>query len=180
MGPAGFIVAWSVLGARRSGYSALHDPISRLAAVGAPTREAMTAGFLCFGAGVGAYAVGARRALPGGVAAAAATTAAATVAVAAFPLGGAAGDDAHAVAASVAYASLAAIPFLAARSLRASDSDAAAAASCTVGVTMAAALLASALVPSYAGLCQRVGLSIGDAWVAIGAARIIARSHRHV
>ena len=32
-GPATFIAAWSVLGATRSGYSPVHDPISRLAAV---------------------------------------------------------------------------------------------------------------------------------------------------
>jgi hypothetical membrane protein len=175
IGPAAFIVAWSILGTRRAQYSPLHDPISRLAAVDASTRWGMTAGFIAFGAGVGAYATAARHALPGRTAGAAATTAAATVAVAALPLGGPAGDGAHAVAAAVAYASLAAVPFAASRASAAAERTGVRRASLGTAVVTGAALVASAVAPSYTGLLQRTGLTLGHLWIAATAARIVAR-----
>jgi hypothetical protein len=39
------------------GYSPVQESISRLAAVGAPKRRLMTAGFVCFGVAVPAYGV---------------------------------------------------------------------------------------------------------------------------
>ena len=54
--PSVFITAWAVLGARTDGYSPVDDPISRLAAVGAPTRIPMTAALVAYAIGLGAYA----------------------------------------------------------------------------------------------------------------------------
>jgi hypothetical membrane protein len=173
IGPAAFIATWSVLGTRRAQYSPLHDPISRLAAVDAPTRWAMTAGFIAFSAGVGAYALAARRTLPGGVAAAAATTAGATLAVAALPLGGPGGDGPHAVAAAVAYASLAAAPLAVGRASRDAERASVRHASLGTALAVGAALAASALAPSYAGLLQRAGLTLGDVWIAATATRMV-------
>lgn len=148
LGPVAFVASWAVLGALRDGYSPVHDPISRLAAVGSPTRAAMTAGFLAYSAGVGAFAPaldsrGSRRAL--------ALNAAATVAVAAFPLDGFGGAQAHAAAAGVGYASLAASPWLAG--------------SRKTAAATAVALVASVVLPSHNGFAQRAGLTIGDAWI---------------
>ena len=39
VGPAAFVGAWAVLGARLPGYDPTQDAISRLAADGAPTRR---------------------------------------------------------------------------------------------------------------------------------------------
>ncbi|MGD9798003.1 MAG: DUF998 domain-containing protein [Acidimicrobiia bacterium] len=141
VGPAAFVAAWSVLGAVRPGYSAVHDPISRLAEVGASTRVPMTLGFLAFGAGVAAYAGSLRRALPGGAATAAAATAAATVGVALLPLGASFGDGPHGVAAGIGYATLAAVPLLGARALAARGERTAAAWSVASGVAAAVGLL---------------------------------------
>lgn len=173
LGPASFVLAWSILGARRAEYSPVHDPISRLAAVGAPTRSAMTVGFVAFAGGVAAYAWAARRTLPRGVAAAAATTAGATLAIAALPLGGDAGDRAHGAAAAMAYVSLAATPLLGARRAVAGDPIGSARASLATGVVVGAALVASAISPSFDGLLQRVGLTVGHLWIASTAAKLL-------
>ena len=65
MGPAAFVAAWAVSGATTDGYSPVHDAISDLAAVGAPTRVAMTAGFVVFGVGLIAFGFALRTALDG-------------------------------------------------------------------------------------------------------------------
>lgn len=164
-GPAGFVAAWSWLGARANDYSPIDDPISRLAAVGAPTAPAMTGGFLAFAGGVLLYASASRVQLSGATAAAAATTALATAAVAAMPLEGRFGTTGHAIGAGVAYASLAALPILAARPLRAHGHGRAATASRVLGVASAACLTASVVLPSHTGLFQRAGLTLGDLWI---------------
>ena len=166
VGPATFAAAWSILGAQRAGYSAVHDPISRLAAVGAPSRWPMTAGFVAFAVGVGAYAVAAKDALPAGVAAAAATTAGATVGIAALPLGASFGDLPHGAAAAVAYASLAATPLLAARAPPAAGRLCPPGVSAATGLVVGASLLASAFAPACTGLLQRTGLTVGHLWIA--------------
>lgn len=173
-GPAAFIAAWSALGAAKPGYSPIQEPISRLAAVGASTRPAMTAGFLAFGVGVGCYSPTLGRLSPSAVAAAA-VTATATVAIAALPLGGPKGDTAHAVAAGTAYANLAALPLCAAGPLRRRGHSAAALLSAATGVGVAALLAASAVLPRGVGLAQRAGLTLGDAWIMVSA---LALSHR--
>src|SRR5688572_24486554 len=96
-GPVAFITAWASLGATRGGYAPVHDPISRLAEIGASTRPAMSLGFLAFAAGVGAYAPNLRGTYGVGAQRAATVTAAASVGIAALPLGGVGGDHAHAV-----------------------------------------------------------------------------------
>jgi len=66
VGPAGFIGAWAWSGLATDGYSPVSEFISDLAALGAPHRPEMTAGFVCFGLAVPAYAIALRGALPGG------------------------------------------------------------------------------------------------------------------
>ena len=60
-GPVAFVTAWAALGAGAGGYDPARDAISRLAALGAPTRPAMTAGLLALAAGMGLYGVKALR-----------------------------------------------------------------------------------------------------------------------
>ena len=167
-GPVAFVAAWLSLGARVSGYAPLEDPVSRLAAVGAPTRPAMTAGMLAFAGGVTAFAVAERRALGRAGALATGLTAVGTAGVAALPLGASFGDRPHAVAAGVAYAALAAIPWS-----DASVTGGRRSLSRFVSVAIAATLLGSALAPDHHGVLQRTGLTIGDAWIVAGAARAL-------
>jgi hypothetical protein len=174
-GPAAFVAAWAVLGARAAGYSPVEDPISRLAAVGAPSRTAMTAGMLAFAGGVTAFAVAERRSLGRGAAMATGLTAVATAAVAALPLDASFGDGPHAGAVAVAYAALAAAPWLdgASTGHRRTLSRAASAA-------IATALVASVVAPDHHGLLQRAGLTVGDAWIIAGAARALCHTRsRH-
>jgi hypothetical membrane protein len=117
IGPAAFVTAWAVLGARKAGYNPVTDQISRLAAAGVPERPAMSAGFVVFGLAVPAYGLALRRSLPGPAWTTAVATGLATLGVAAFPLDGPAGDTPHAIAAGIGYATLAATPLLAARPL---------------------------------------------------------------
>lgn len=171
LGPVVFIGTWSVLGARRAGYSPIADPISRLAAVHAESRVPMTAGFIAFAGGVGLYGIALYPWLPAG-AAAAATTAAATLAVAALPLDSTFGDQPHGVAAGVAYAALAAMPVLGGQSLARQGRGRAALASRALGLASGSALLASILSSHGTGLLQRVGLTLGDAWIIATAASV--------
>lgn len=172
VGPAAFIGAWALLGARRPGYDPVTDHISRLAAAGVAERPAMTAGFVAFGLGMPVYSLALRRSLPGWSWATAATTGLATLGVAAFPLDGPAGDGAHAVAAGVGYATLAATPLLAAGGLRRAGHSAAARVSALTGVVSGACLLATVVGPAT-GLFQRLGLTVGDAWIVTSAVVIL-------
>lgn len=146
-------------------YSPVHDAISRIAAVGAPQRDMMTAGFVAYGLLVlgGAAAV---RQSPLKVAwPAVVINALSTVAVAALPLDHSSTVDGfHGAAATVGYISLACVPLLAARPLRDSGRTRAAAASLVTGVAIAACLAATPFVDAN-GLTQRLGLTIGDAWL---------------
>jgi hypothetical protein len=148
-----FVAAWAILGARTDGYSPVSDPISRLAATGAPTRTAMTVGLLGYAVGVGAYS----RTLPGRLAPVAAVNAAAAIAIAATPLDSMAGGTPHAIAAGVSYASLAALPLLAGHRV--------------VAAASATALVLSLVDDAHTGLWQRTGLTVGHAWLAAGALR---------
>ena len=174
LGPLIFVATWALLGARRDGYSPVHDPISRLAAVDAPTRAAMSGGLVAFGVGVGAYAVALRTEFPA-AAAAAATTAVASIGIALTPLGSQVGGVPHAVAAGVAYASLAATPALAVRSLWRRGRRSHALASAGIGAACATALVASAVAPRYTGLFQRTGLTVGDVWLVASASALSFR-----
>lgn len=157
LGPVAFVVAWAALGAGAAGYDPARMAISRLAALGAPTRPAMTAALVVLGAGMVLYGVAVRpyRAWP-----LAAVNGIATVAVAALPLGGGY-DTAHGVAAAVGYVTLAAIPV----TLGAGPSR-------LVGLACALALLASVTLDRD-GLFQRIGLTTGHVWVVVSALRLL-------
>jgi hypothetical protein len=172
-GPAAFIGAWATLGARAENYAPTQDPISRLAAVGAPTRAEMTGGFIAFAVGVSLYALSARDRLSPRVASFALANAAATLGVAAVPLEGFGGSTAHAAAAGSAYAALAALPAAGATALDERGHRAAARASRVTAVLVGAALLWSVVGPTRHGLFQRLGLTLGDVWIAATAVWIL-------
>ena len=172
VGPATFIGSWAWLGSRLDGYAPWSDPISRLAAVGAATRPAMTAGMAAFGVGAMALATELRRRealpspwplagwLPVGL------CGAATVGVAALPLN-AGIDDAHLVAALLAYVTLAAAPALAAiRPRRAgAASDSTWRATSLIASLVVAGALGISVATQPTGVFQRIGLTSGDVWV---------------
>jgi hypothetical protein len=103
-------------------------------------------------------------------------TAAATIGIAATPLDSPVGGLPHAVAAGIAYASLAATPLLSAPSLAAAGQRKAAVVSLLAGGATAACLGASAVVEARTGLWQRTGFLIGDAWL-IASAIYLNRRH---
>ncbi|MBA3652821.1 MAG: DUF998 domain-containing protein [Actinobacteria bacterium] len=166
-----------MLGARTAHYSPANDAISRLAAVHAPTRAAMTAGFVAFGVGVPLYGLALRSTLPGRAWMLATATGLATLGVGAFPLDWARGDAPHAVAATLGYVTLAATPLVAARTLGRQGRRGWARVSRVAGVTSAVSLAATVIGP-YHGAFQRVGLTVGDAWIVASALGIVAR-RRH-
>lgn len=171
IGPAAFVSAWAILGARKAGYNPVADHISRLAAVGVPERPAMSAGFIAFGLAVPAYGLALRRHLPGPAWATAVVTGVATLGVAAFPLDASFGDTPHAIAAGIGYSTLAATPLLAAGPLRRSGRRRWANASVAAGLASGACLAATVAGPAT-GLLQRTGLGIGDVWLAATGAAI--------
>lgn len=179
-GPAAFVTAWAVLGAATDGYDPVHEPISRLASADADTRTAMTAGFLVFTAGVAAHAGPIRRTYGAPTAVAACTTAVATAAVAAVPLEGPGGGVPHAAAAGLAYAALAAVPLLGGLALRERDEGSTArrrvAWSFAAAAVTGTSLAASALAPTHHGLLQRIGLTVGDAWLIASALAVLGAS----
>jgi hypothetical membrane protein len=174
VGPAAFVTAWLIGGARQPDYSPVTGHISRLAASGSPNRVLMTAGFLAFGAGVAPFAAGTlRRWVDGPAWMAIAGAALGTVGVAATPLD-AGIDGLHAVAATSAYAALAAGPLLASRSLRRAGRVGWARASMAAGLATGAALAASvADLSPGPGLWQRTGVGIGDVWIAAVAVDVL-------
>lgn len=172
IGPVGFVAAWSLLGALTSRpYSPIHDAISRLAEVGAPTRVGMTSGFVAFGLGVPLFALALREELPGPAWTTAMATGLATLGVGATPLGTSETVDLlHGALASVGYATLAVTPWLAAPQLGAREARLSRAAAVVSG----AALSATVVGPAH-GLLQRVGLTVGDAWIVAMAVRMLRR-----
>lgn len=177
VGPGAFIAAWAVLGNRAPNYSPAHDAISRLAASGAPTRGAMTAGLVAFGTGVPLSAIALRSTLPGRAWVLATVTGLATLGVAATPLGSPGRDVAHGAFATVGYASLAALPLAAARPLALQGRRHWAALSRVAGVVSGLCLLATVPGPAH-GLFQRAGLTVADIWLMATAADILYRDSR--
>ena len=165
VGPAAFVGAWAVGGLVADGYAPVDDAISRLAAVGASTRPLMTTGFLVFGAGMAAFAVGLRSTLDGPAWVAALAAGGCTAGVAAVPVDG--GRDAlHGALAGAGYLALVAVPLLAARSRR-GGREVAVATAVVAGVCLGA----SVAVEGPNGLLQRLGLTLLDAWVVATAVR---------
>lgn len=171
VGPLVFIADWATLGATASQYSPINDAISRLAETAAPTRAAMTTGFLVYGGSLVAYGVSSRSWLPASARALIAGTGLATFGLTAFSLDAAGQGTIHGVFAALGYATLAAAPLLTARALSPNPEERLwARASAGAGVLSATFLIASAVAPVH-GLWQRVGLTVGDAWVIAAALR---------
>jgi hypothetical membrane protein len=172
-GPLVFVATWVLCGAATDGYSPVDEAISELAAVGAPTRVAMTAGFVAFAAGVGWFALACRRALPGWSWLALALAAAATLGAAIFPLGedGTDFDAAHGAFAGLGYAFLVMAPLLVVGPHRRAGDGRRAVAAIVVGLFAAACLVASVAVEAN-GLFQRLGLTVVDAWIVVLAVTI--------
>jgi hypothetical protein len=123
----------------------------------------MTAGFLGFGAGVAAFAASTRGVLPSPARLAAAVAAAGTVGVALTPLDTGV-DGLHGVFAFLGYAGMAAIPVASGVSRRAA----------VVASTVIAAALVASSSSLPTGLFQRLGLTVGDVWIA-GTAVVLSR-----
>lgn len=172
VGPAGFIAAWSLLGRQAMDYDPVTDAISQLAATGAATRTAMTAGLVALGAGVGLHAVVLRAHLPGYAWVAAAATGVSALGVAAFPLGAPVRDAIHGAFAAAGYASLAALPMLAARPL-AARGELRLARLCTATGVLVATCLAATVLDRGDGLLQRAGLTAGHLWIMASAANVL-------
>jgi len=168
-GPAAFVATWTLLGIRAEGYSPVGEPISRLAAQGAPSRAAMTSGFLAYSIGVAGFAT--RVDILGGPAAAAtAANAVAMAALAALPLSDTGDNRAHVAAAGATYLSLALVPLLAARRPDCGVSRTRSAASRTAGLAAGGCLALSLIHRRGRGGWQRAGLTAGQAWIASSAA----------
>ena len=174
-GPAIFVATWVVGGLLAKGYSPVDDQISRLAAVDAPTRALMTAGFSAYGVGIGIAAWPLRRIIGVPAAVSIGVSASSTVGVMMTPLGRSAGTDlVHGFFALVGYASLGLAGPLAAIALRRGHRIWATA-SLGVGMLTLLALVAS-LGSMAPGLLQRIGLTTSDAWLmSVGIAGITGR-----
>ena len=168
VGPATFVAAWAVLGARTAGYDPTRDAISTLAAVDASTRHLMTAGLAVLGTGMVLYAGALRKGLGGPAWIAALANGITTFGIAALPLGSTY-DTPHGVAAGLGYATLAAIPLLAAPRLAGAGRPGWAAASRALGVVSGLCLAASVVGDWRTGLLQRLGLTLAHAWVVASA-----------
>ena len=173
IGPAAFVGTWAIAGATSAGYSSVQNAISDLAAVHAPTQVAMTTAFVVDGLGLVAFGIALREVLEGRAWMAAVATGLCTLGVAATPLGGWSGDAAHATFAGLGYATLVAVPLLAAIPLARAGRPALVRASVLAGAISAAGLLASTLGPAH-GLFQRLGLTVGDAWIVAAAGALVA------
>jgi len=109
VGPAAFISAWFVSGARTEGYSPTRDHISDLAAIGAPTRTRMNIGFTAFAVAVGLAASPLRRHIGTPAAAVLGANALLSIGIMLASLGQSEqGDRIHSVVAGLGYLALAA------------------------------------------------------------------------
>jgi hypothetical membrane protein len=137
IGPVAFVAAWVVTGFATDGYSPVHDPISDLAAVDAPHRWWMTAGFVVFTGGLVTYglALRARR-----------------------------GGPAWVAAVITGLATLGSTALLSAQVLARNGAIAWARFGVVIGI-MTLGALALTLTGSATGLWQRVGLTTGDVWI---------------
>ena len=172
VGPVAFVGAWSLAGIAAHHYSATQDAISRLAQTGAPTRAAMTTGFVVFGVAVPVYSRALRAALGGPAWMTAFATGVATLGVAAVPLGAPTRDTVHGWFAATGYVTLAATPLLASLRFARAGRRGWASASRVAGVASGACLLATIAGPAH-GLFQRLGLGIGDVWIVATAIEMI-------
>jgi hypothetical protein len=164
-GPAAFIGGWVVGGGRTPDYSPVNDAISRIAAIGAPNRDLMTAAFVAYGASVIVGATALRTSPLRRVWTVAAVNGVATIAVAALPLEHSSSMDTwHGVAAGVGYVSIAVLQLASAKPLRETGHDRATVLALAGGAITGAALVATT-VSDANGFFQRLGLTVGDVWL---------------
>ena len=176
VGPVAFVGAWLTLGATTDQYSPVDDAISRLAAVHASTRPAMTAAFVVFGLGMAAYAWALRPALTGASWIAALVSGIATLGVAAFPLDHSdAVDRLHGVCAGTGYVALAGAALLAVAPLTVAGRIGWARCAAITG-TIAGIALALTLLGPHEGFFQRLGLTAGDVWIVASAIAVLRGS----
>ena len=133
----------------------------------------MTAGFVVDGLGLIAFGIALREVLDGRAWMAAIATGGCTLGVAATPLGGWSGDAVHATFAGLGYATIVALPLLASTPLARTGRARSARVSILTGTISATCLLASTFGPAH-GLFQRLGLTVGDAWIVAAASALIA------
>lgn len=164
-GPVAFIGGWVIGGGRTPDYSPINDAISRIAAVGAPNQNLMTAGFIAYGASVIVGSTALRASPLRRCWWLAAVNGAATIAVAALPLDHSTTVDTwHGVAAGIGYASITALPIVSAGPLRELGHDRAATLAIIGGVTSGVCLVATTVTDAN-GFFQRFGLTVGDVWL---------------
>lgn len=174
VGPATFISAWAIGGAVQVGYSPIDEPISRLAAVDASTRVLMTFGLATLGVGMLSFAMALRASVEGRAWVGAAVTGLVTLGIVATPVGRtAAVDKLHAAFAVTGYASLVAIPLLAAGHLKRRGH---ARLALVVGVLAAMCLTGAVSGLFVSGLLQRAGLTLVHTWVVGMAASLLLES----
>ena len=178
LGPAIFVADWAVLGTTRRGYSPVNEAISRLAQMGVSSRPAMTAGFICYGAGLIAYGAALRESVSGSAWLWVAATGVLTLGVAAAPLGTPTSGAFHAAFASAGYATLSgAVVVLLPTGLVLGHR-------CSLpgallgGATTAALLVVSVTVGPGHGLIQRLGLTLGDTIIGLSALQLLSRRGR--
>jgi hypothetical protein len=178
-GPVAFAGAWLWGSLTTDGYTMVGQPISRLAALGAPSRPMMTAGLLAFAGGLAAYSAAIRTELPGRAWVAAAVSAAGAVGIAATPLEGRFGGNGHATAAGIAYASLVALQLTGAGPLAdRTGRPAVVPVSRAMAAVSAVCLAGNAFGPeSITGLFQRVGLTTGHVWIVASSLALGRRRH---
>jgi hypothetical membrane protein len=172
IGPVAFVGAWSLAGLSAGHYSATREAISKLAETGAPTRPAMTAGFIVFGVSMPVYSRALRAALGGRAWMTAFATGMATLGVAAAPLGSPTSDTVHAWFATAGYATLAATPLVAAPRFARYGRHAWARASALTAIGSALCLVATIAGPAH-GLFQRLGLGLVDIWILVTAIEML-------
>ena len=169
--PASFVGGWLLAGWRADDYSPVHDVISDLARIGAPTRPLMTTALVAFGVLAPVWGRALGQAL-GSSAVRASVTAAGitTLGVAAFPLGASYGDLPPALAAGSGDVAMAMSPLLAAPRLTGRLRAASYAVGAASGVLLAGTTLGHAT-----GALQRAGLGVVDAWFVTMAVRELRR-----
>jgi hypothetical membrane protein len=177
VGPLAFVGAWVFGSMVADSYSMTDDAISQLAAVSAPTRWLMSAGFVTYGIAMPAFAIFLRQTFSRSAAWATAISGIATLGVAALPLGFSANMDvAHGVAAFIGYGGIVLAPLFGAKALWRTSHRWAGNVSVLLAAFSCTALIVS-IFSSDNGLFQRIGLTLGDIWF-IAVARLLKPTQR--
>jgi hypothetical membrane protein len=169
IGSGCFTAGWLTAGELTPHYSVIHQTISELARTGAPQHLLMTGAFIVFGLATIAFGTVLSKSLgyPRFLWSSAVLIGASALGIAAFPLsrhGGTTEDLLHEGFAIVAYVGGAFMPVIAGLALRRRNRQLAGNISVAVGSCVIG--LSAALFFSYAGLFQRLGVTIVLCWIA--------------